>query len=130
MQDDEDSNNACELVKKLTDNTRLNADRRDLLDDISRRADINKTLVKPHLEPIPSIGTFAARRLTRSDPEDFRGHADGSLELQVLLIRAMNKIRANLFQALHIGAGQRDTNLLLLRTRGLERLLYGSHVVE
>jgi len=55
--------------------TGFNVDGCDLLDDFGRRVQINDTLVDPHLEAIPSFGTFTARCFTGGDAEYLRRHA-------------------------------------------------------
>ena len=42
---------------------RFDGDGRDLLHDVSRGVQIDQTLVNAHLESIPGVGTFTARRL-------------------------------------------------------------------
>lgn len=48
---------------------RLDADGRDLLDDLRRTVQINQTLVDPHLKAIPGFGSFAAGGLPGGDAQ-------------------------------------------------------------
>ena len=45
--------------------SRLNADGSDLLDDLGRAVQVDEALVDPHLETVPSLGTFPAGRFPR-----------------------------------------------------------------
>ena len=60
--------------------TGLDVDGSDLLHDLRGRVQVDNSLVDPHLEPVPGLGTFTTRSLTGGDAEDLGWHADGSLE--------------------------------------------------
>lgn len=45
-----------------------------------------------HLETIPGVGTFSARRLTGGDTEDLGGATDGSLGLDVVLASLVKEV--------------------------------------
>jgi len=101
--------------------TRLDADRCNLLDDLGGTVQIDDTLVDAHLEAIPGLGALTARRLARRDAQLLRGHADGSEHLQLLLLGTLDQVSAHLLQALHVRARQRDADAV--HRRGLLDLL-------
>ena len=49
------------------------------------RNQINHTLVDSHLQMLPGVGTFSARRLAGSDTEVLGRHTDGSSHLHLLV---------------------------------------------
>ena len=67
---------------------------------------IDDTLVDPHLESIPSFGTFTARGLSGSDSEGLGWHPHGSLHPQFLVLCPLDEVSADLFEALHVAGGQ------------------------
>ena len=75
--------------------TRFDRDTGDLFDDLGRRVKIDYSLVYPHLEAIPSLGTFTARSFTGRDSQDFGRHAHRSLNLQLLLLRSIDQLFAD-----------------------------------
>jgi hypothetical protein len=48
------------------------------------------TLVDAHLKGVPGLGTLTARSLTGSDLEALGGQADGTLDAELLVLRAVN----------------------------------------
>ena len=48
--------------------------------------EIDDALVDAHLESIPGLGTLSARSLPGGDAKDLGRHADGALDLQLLLL--------------------------------------------
>lgn len=80
-----------------------------------------------HLKAIPRVGTLTTGGLTRSDSENLCRHANRALDTQILLVSTVDKVSADLLQALHITARQGNANALLLLCAGLERLLDGGH---
>lgn len=122
---------ARELLSRINrdfdNNSGLNADRSNLLDDISGRAQVDKALMDAHLKAIPSISTLSTGRLAGGDLECLGGHADGALDAKVLVLGAADEVRANLLQALDVARRQCDADALLL-DRVLETgLLDGGH---
>ena len=49
------------------------------------RNQINHTLVDSHLQMLPGVGTFSARRLAGSDTEVLGRHTDGASHLHLLV---------------------------------------------
>lgn len=56
---------------------------------------INNTLVNLHLETIPGLGTLTARGLPGGDLEHLGGDANGALDLELLLLGALDEVGAN-----------------------------------
>ena len=54
---------------------------------------VDDPLVDPHLEPVPGLGTLAARGLPGGDPQGLGGHPHGALHLQLLLLGALCAIK-------------------------------------
>lgn len=71
---------------------------------------INHTLVNPHLEAIPRLGTLTARRFPGGDAQRLRRHTHRPLHTQLLLPRLGDEVRADLLQGTHVARGQRDTD--------------------
>ena len=74
---------------------RLNGDRRDLLHDLRGRVKVDEALVDAHLEAIPRVGTLTARRLAARDLENLGGEADRPLDLEALVLGALDQIAAD-----------------------------------
>ena len=73
---------------------------------------VDDTLVNAHLVVVPGLGTLTARRLARRDSQDFGGHADWSVDLELLLLGTLDQVSAHLLQALHIRARERDADAM------------------
>merc|ERR1712141_769551 len=71
--------------------TWFDGDGGDLLDDLGGRVQVDDALVDPHLEAIPGLGTLTARGLTGRDPQGLVGHANGALDLEVLVLGALDQ---------------------------------------
>jgi len=71
---------------------------------------INHPLVNPHLELVPSFGTFTTRSLTGGDTEGFGRHSDGSFYLQFLLLGSPDEIAAHFLERLDVPGGEGDPN--------------------
>ena len=71
---------------------------------------VDDALVDAHLEPVPGLGALAARGLPGGDLQGLGGHPDGSLDLEVLLLGALDQVGADLLQALDGAGGQGDAN--------------------
>jgi hypothetical protein len=74
---------------------RFDADAGDLFDNLRRRVQVDHALVDAHFETIPSVGTLTARRLARGDAQGLRGQTDGSLDLEALVLRTLDEVRAD-----------------------------------
>ena len=61
-----------------------------------------------HLEAIPGLGTFTARSLPGGDSQDLGGHPDGSLNLEFLVLSALDEVSAHFFQGLDVPRSQGD----------------------
>lgn len=72
--------------------------------------EINETLVDAHLEAVPGLGTVTARRLTGGDTENLGGETDGSLNLELLVLGALDEVRADLLQVLDVAGSQGDAD--------------------
>ena len=70
----------------------------DLLDDLSRRIQIDQPLVDAHLKHVPRLGAFTARRLPRRHFQRLGRQADGALDAKVLGFGALEELRAHFFQ--------------------------------
>merc|ERR1719370_2433938 len=79
----------------------LNVDGSDLLDDLGGRVQVDDTLVDPHLELVPGLGTLTARSLPG-------GHPEWALHLQLLVLGAPDQVLAHLLQGLHVPGGEGD----------------------
>merc|ERR1712048_718481 len=66
------------------------------------------TLVDPHLELVPGLGTLTARSLPSGDPEGLGGHPHWTLHLELLVLGSPDQVLAHLFQRLHVPGGQGD----------------------
>merc|ERR1719234_1791590 len=73
---------------------RLDVDGGDLLNNLRGRVQIDDTLVDPHLELVPGLGSLTARSLPGGDPEDLGGHPHWALHLQLLVLGAPDQVLA------------------------------------
>ena len=73
---------------------------------------IDHALVNAHLESIPGLGTFTARGLPGGDTQGLGGHADGALDLEVLLLGAADELAADLLQGLDVPGGEGDADAM------------------
>ena len=89
---------------------RFNIDGGDLLDNLGWTVEVNHSLVDPHLELVPGLGTFSARSLSGGDSQDLGWHPDWSLHLQVLVLGSSDQVAADLLQGLHVPGGQSDSD--------------------
>merc|ERR1711872_65125 len=101
----------------------------DLLDDLRWRVEIDHALVDAHLESIPSLGSFTTRRFTRGDPQRFGRHSHRPLNLQILILGALDQIGADLFETLDVPGRERDSDAMdggLLAGTGLSSFGFDS----
>lgn len=73
---------------------------------------VDHSLVNAHLEAVPGLGTFTARRFACRDAEYLGGHAHRAVNFELLFLGSLNQVRADLLQALHVRARQRDANAM------------------
>lgn len=97
--------------RNLDLNARLNIDN-DLLDHLSRRIEIDQTLVNPHLEHIPRLAALTAGCLSGRDLQSLGGEADGTFDAQVLRFGALEELGAYLLEGGDFAAGQGDADLV------------------
>jgi len=71
---------------------------------------VDQTLVDSHLEAIPGLGTFTARRLAGGDTEDLGGKADWALDLELLVLGALDQVAADFLEVLDVPGGQGDAD--------------------
>ena len=74
--------------------------------------EVDDALVDPHLEAIPGLGTLSARGLPGGDTQGLGGHADGALDLEVLLLGAADELAADLLQGLDVPGGEGDADAM------------------
>lgn len=72
--------------------------------------EVNHSLVDPHLELVPGLGTLSARSLPGGDSKHLGGHPHRSLHLQLLVLGAPDEVTADLFQGLDVPGGQSDSD--------------------
>merc|ERR1712207_5605 len=65
----------------------LNVDGGDLLHDLGGAVEVNHSLVDPHLELVPGLGSLSARSLPG-------GHPHRALHLQLLVLGAADEVTA------------------------------------
>lgn len=63
---------------------------------------VDDSLVDPHLEPVPSLGTFTTRCFTGGDPQDFGWHTYGTFHAQFLFLGGIDQVGTYLFQRTYI----------------------------
>lgn len=92
--------------------TGFDGDLSDLLDDSGRGLQVDDSLVDSHFVSIPGLRTFTIGGLSGGDLQDLGGHTDGTLLDQVVLDSVADDVSANVFQLLHLGGGQGDSDLV------------------
>merc|ERR1712029_501493 len=88
--------------------TWLDGDGSDLLDDLGGGVEVDHPLVDPQLEPVPGLGALTTRGLPGGDPQGLGGHPHGALDLELLLLGSLDKVGADLLQALDGTGGEGD----------------------
>lgn len=76
-------------------NTGFDGNGSDLLDDFRGRVQIDQTLVDSHFELVKGLRTVTARRLAGGDAKDLGGQADGTLDLELLVLGTLDQISAD-----------------------------------
>ena len=100
-------------------NPRLDGDGSNLPDDGGVGVQVDEPLVDPHLEPVPGVGTLAARRLPGGDPELLRRHANGAGDAELLVHRGTLQVSADLLQVLDVAGGKGDADAVDLLRGGV-----------
>ena len=104
---------ACSDLKNEREthlDTGFNVDGGDLLDDLGGAVEVNHSLVDPHLELVPGLGTLSARSLPGGDSQHLGGHPHWSLHLELLVLGAPDEVAADLLQRLDVPGGQSDSD--------------------
>ena len=70
---------------------RLDANGRDLFNDLCWAVEVDEALVDSHLEAVPRLGTLSAGSLPRCDAQGLGGHTDWSFYLQVFAFSALDQ---------------------------------------
>ena len=70
--------------------------------------EVNHSLVDPHLELVPGLGSLSARSLPGGDPEHLGRHPHRALHLQLLVLGAADEVAADLLQRLDVPGGEGD----------------------
>jgi len=96
----------------LNFDTGLQADARDLLDNLARGVEVNEALVDFEFVPVPGLGSFTTRRLAGGDLEDLGGETNGALHAKLLVLGAVDEVIRKLFEVLDIAAGEGDANFV------------------
>ena len=109
----------------------LNGDGGDLLHHLGRGVEVDEALVDAHLEPVEGVRPLAARGLADGQAQRLGGQTNRTLDLEFLVLSALDQIIADLLEVLDIAAGKRDAdtvrlglsllNLLRLSRRSLLR---------
>ena len=73
-------------------NSGFNGDGGDLLDNFRGRVQVDQTLVDLHFELVEGFGTVTTRRLTSGNTEGLGGKTNGTLNLELLVLGALNKV--------------------------------------
>jgi hypothetical protein len=74
-------------------NSGFDGDGSDLLDNLGGRVQVNQTLVDSHFETIKGLRTVTTGRLTSGDTENLGGETNGTLNLELLILGTLDKIR-------------------------------------
>lgn len=78
---------------------------------------VDDALVDSHLETIPRLRTFSARRFTRSDSKGFCGHTNGTVYNEILVPGRTQQIGAHALESTHIATGQCDPEMVFRRAK-------------
>jgi hypothetical protein len=75
----------------------------DLLDDVGRRVEVDETLVDAHLVAVPGLGTLTAGGLAGGDAERLGRDAHGALDLELLVLGAVDEVGADWMGSAKVG---------------------------
>ncbi len=65
-----------------------------------------------HLKSIPRLGTFTTGGLSGGNLEGLGWEADWALDTEILRLRTLDELLADLLEGLDLSAGQGDANLM------------------
>lgn len=65
-----------------------------------------------HLVGVPGLGTLTVRGLTGGDLKDLGGETDGALVAELLVLRTVDELLADLLERLDVAGGEGDANLV------------------
>jgi hypothetical protein len=82
-----------------------------------KKHSLDEALVDAHLEAIPGLGTLTAGGLASGNGQVAAGQADGALDAQLLALRAVDELAADLLEGLDLAGGQGDADLVGWRER-------------
>lgn len=68
--------------------------------------------MNPHLKSIPRLTSLTTRRLAGRNLQALRRQSHWSLDAEILRLRALDELLADLFQRLHFARGQGDTDFV------------------
>ena len=68
-----------------------------------------------HLVTIPCLGTFTIWRLTCGDTKGLGWHADGALDLQVLVLGGLDQLVGDALNGRAVLGGDGDADFVLLK---------------
>jgi hypothetical protein len=68
--------------------------------------------VDAHLKGVPGLGTLTVRCLTGGDLQVLGGQADGALDAELLVLRAVDELLAHLLERLDVARGEGDADLV------------------
>ncbi|GMR55744.1 hypothetical protein PMAYCL1PPCAC_25939, partial [Pristionchus mayeri] len=80
----------------------LDGDGGDLVEHVRGGVHVDDTLVDAHLVTIPGLGSLSARSLAGGDAEHLGGHANGALNLELLLLSAVDEEGADCKEGSHV----------------------------
>jgi len=72
--------------------------------------EVDETLVDPHLELVPGVGTLSGGCLTGGDPELLGGEPDRSGNLELLVDGTTLEVGADLLEVLDVPGGEGDAD--------------------
>ena len=72
--------------------------------------EVDHSLVDPHLEFVPGLGTLSAGSLPGGDPQYLGRHPHGALHLELLVLGASDEVGAHLLKGLDVPRGQSDSD--------------------
>ncbi|GMT29333.1 hypothetical protein PFISCL1PPCAC_20630, partial [Pristionchus fissidentatus] len=93
--------------------SRLDRDGSDLVEHVRGGVHVDDALVNAHLVAVPGLGTLSARGLAGGDAKHLGGHADGALNLELLLLGTVDEESAHLNEGSHVLGRERDADAVL-----------------
>ena len=65
-----------------------------------------------HLEGVPGLRTLTVGGLTGGDLKDLGGETDGALDAELLVLRTVDELLADLLEGLDVAGGEGDADLV------------------